>query len=503
MGRLFKNPRLDVGIGLPIEFKSTMNSFFFYDLETSGLNKAFDQVLQFAAIRTDPSFNEVERRNLTIRLRPDIVPSPGAFLTHGIGLDCLQEGPCELEATALIHRWINQPGTVSIGYNNLGFDDEFLRFAFYRNLLPPYTHQFQNDCRRMDLLPMTVLFHLYGSHEIQWPLIDGKPTLKLEHLSKANRLSQGPAHDAMADVEASLALARRFFQSGAMWRYLAQAFDKAEDTRRIDKLPQGLPGESGPHRLGILAASEFGPDNRYQVPALLLGKSIAYPNQTLWLRLDLETLADTTAETVEETTWVVRKKLGEAPLVLPPQERFWQQLGKTRGRLAMENIGWLKGQQDLFQQIAAFHRQYRYPEIPDLDPDAALYQEGFFSRREDAWCRQFHSVLPGERPGLLHQAPSERIRHLALRILLRNDPQSAQGDMAGSFGAYMRQVVPPSQDQAMVDYRGQHRTTPQSALAEIVALRADGNLSREALDTLDSLRRYIHASFPLSDETSG
>ncbi|MBI9087228.1 MAG: exodeoxyribonuclease I [Desulfobacterales bacterium] len=477
-----------------------MNSFFFYDIETSGLNKAFDQVLQFAAIRTDPSFKEIERRSLAIRLRPDIIPSPGAFLTHRIGLDRLKEGSCELDATIRIHRWMNQPGTVSIGYNSLGFDDEFLRFAFYRNLLPPYTHQFQNGCRRMDLLPMTVLFHLYGPEGIQWPRIDGKPSLKLEHISSANQLSQGPAHDAMADVEATLALAQRFFQSGAMWQYLAQAFDKTEDTRRIDKLPEGLPGESGPHRLGILAASEFGADNHYQVPALHLGRSIPYSNQTLWLRLDLENLADTTAETVEETTWVVRKKLGEGPVVLPPRERFWQQLGKTRGRLAKANIGWLKGEPDLLQRIAVFNQQYRYPEIPDLDPDAALYQDGFFSRKEETWCRQFHSVLPGERPGLLSQTPSERINRLASRILLRNNPDAAQGDMAKSYAAYMRHVNPPSETEAMVDYRSRHRTTPRSALAEIAALKADGDLSRESLDIIDSLRRYIIASFPITED---
>ena len=38
-----------------------MQTFLFYDLETTGLNKAFDQILQFAAIRTDMSFREIDR----------------------------------------------------------------------------------------------------------------------------------------------------------------------------------------------------------------------------------------------------------------------------------------------------------------------------------------------------------------------------------------------------------------------------------------------------------
>ena len=36
-------------------------TYLFYDLETTGLNPCFDQVLQFAAIRTDLSLNEIER----------------------------------------------------------------------------------------------------------------------------------------------------------------------------------------------------------------------------------------------------------------------------------------------------------------------------------------------------------------------------------------------------------------------------------------------------------
>ena len=40
---------------------STMKkTYLFYDIETTGLNKAFDQVLQFAAIRTDRQLNEIE-----------------------------------------------------------------------------------------------------------------------------------------------------------------------------------------------------------------------------------------------------------------------------------------------------------------------------------------------------------------------------------------------------------------------------------------------------------
>ena len=111
-------------------------SYLFYDIETTGLNKAFDQVLQFAAVRTDSQLNETDRHSIRIKLRPDIIPSPRAIITNRISMQELNSGICEFEAIRQIHGLMNDPGTVSLGYNTLGFDDEFLRFSFYRNLLP-------------------------------------------------------------------------------------------------------------------------------------------------------------------------------------------------------------------------------------------------------------------------------------------------------------------------------------------------------------------------------
>ena len=45
-----------------------MQTYLFYDLETTGLNKSFDQILQFAAIRTDLNLKELKRYELKIKL---------------------------------------------------------------------------------------------------------------------------------------------------------------------------------------------------------------------------------------------------------------------------------------------------------------------------------------------------------------------------------------------------------------------------------------------------
>src|SRR3989344_8843941 len=210
-------------------------TFLFYDTETSGLNPCFDQIFQFAAIRTDQEFNEKNRYQFFIKLNPDVVPSKEAMTIHGISLEELeQKGISEYEAIRQIHQLVNEPGTISIGYNTLNFDDEFLRFSFYRNLLSPYTHQFANGCGRMDIYPIIVLYHLFKPDILQWPTKkDGSVSLKLENINAANQLAEGSAHHAMVDVEVTLALTRKLFQDKTMWDFSTQYFQKKIDEDRI------------------------------------------------------------------------------------------------------------------------------------------------------------------------------------------------------------------------------------------------------------------------------
>ena len=151
-----------------------MQTYLFYDIETTGLNESFDQILHFAAIRTDLQLKELERYELKVKLNPDVVPSPQAMITHRMDFNEIYNGISEYQAAQQIHQWVNQPGTISLGYNTLEFDDSFLRFLFYRNLLPPYTHQFKNNCSRMDLYPIAVMYYLFKNTSIEWPEKNGK-----------------------------------------------------------------------------------------------------------------------------------------------------------------------------------------------------------------------------------------------------------------------------------------------------------------------------------------
>ena len=301
--------------------------------------------------------------------------------------------------------------------------------------------------------------------------------------------------DALVDVKATVALARIFFQDKEMWNYLLGYFNKETDRIRVEKLPTLFQSPAGIHRNGLMVSSQFGPEQNYQVPMLSIGGSIPYQNQTLWLRLDLPDLREATPETVPDTTWVIRKRYGEPAIVLPPRERFLKYLNQDRSDTVEENIRWIKENPKIFQEIIRYHREYTYPEIPDLDVDVALYQIGFLSRQEQELCRGFHAASLAEKVKMISRFPNAETRRLAGRVLCRNYTIDLPKEIDAEYKKYMRRVTPTSDDDAMLDFKGERRTTPSGALLEINRLRDKVSLGTEQRALLDDLENYIRNIF--------
>ena len=462
-------------------------SYLFYDLETSGLNKCFDQVLQFAAIRTDEQFNEIDRQQIFVRLNPDMVLAPGALITHRIALTTLQQGEPEFAALQAIHQQLNQPGTISLGYNSLGFDDEFLRFSFYRNLLTPYTHQYANNCKRMDIYPMMVMYYLYKPEVLAWPKIQGKISMRLEAINQVNQLAEGAAHDAMVDVEVTLALARKLRQQTQMWDYLSGFFDKPSDMQRqtdLSKTPLG--------KQGLLIQPSLGARVNYQVPVLALGQHKHYKNQSLWLHLDKAELADSRVDDFIETTWVTQKKAAEPGFLLPWKPRFLQHMSSERQALVAQNKHWLQQHPQILTAIKNYYSDYTYPDVPRLDVDAALYAQGFWRDDEQRWMRQFQTATWSKRVALLDKVASARLYDLAVRVIGRYDDSLLSESHAQVFAEYLQHAQSIDDDRP-VDYRGQPRLTPTEALSDIDTLLSTDDLDQQQQSLLQALLLYVQA----------
>ncbi|WP_369985935.1 exodeoxyribonuclease I [Thalassolituus sp.] len=203
-----------------------MNTIVWYDYETFGANPAWDRPAQFAAIRTDEDLNEIEEPvEIFCRQSDDYLPHPEAVLITGITpQDCQRRGVPERDFIRRINEMFSQPGTCVAGYNSIRFDDEFTRYTLYRNFLDPYAREWQGGNSRWDILDVVRCAYALRPDGIEWPKNDqGKVSFKLEHLTAANGLDHGKAHDAVSDVRATIALARLIKEKQPkLYRYLYQ-----------------------------------------------------------------------------------------------------------------------------------------------------------------------------------------------------------------------------------------------------------------------------------------
>jgi exodeoxyribonuclease-1 len=167
--------------------------------------------MQFAGQRTDLDLKPLGKPdNIFIKMTPDVLPDPDAVLVHGITPQkTLKEGITEAEFCDYLTSQVCRGDTIMVGFNNVRFDDEFIRFTLWRNFHDAYEWHWKNGCSRWDILDVVRMTRALRPEGLEWPYdSDGKASNRLELLSKINGLNHASSHDALSDVEAVLALAQ-------------------------------------------------------------------------------------------------------------------------------------------------------------------------------------------------------------------------------------------------------------------------------------------------------
>ena len=205
-------------------------TFFFYDLETSGLNPRQDRIMQFAGQRTDMNLEPIgEPYNLLVTLNDDTLPSPDALMVTGITPQkTVEEGYTEAQFARMLSEEIFTPDTIAVGFNNIRFDDEFIRHLLWRNFHDPYEWGWKDGRSRWDLLDVVRLTRALRPEGINWPLdAKGEPSNRLELITGANGIAHENAHDALADVTALIAVTKLIKQKQPqLYDYLLKMRDK-------------------------------------------------------------------------------------------------------------------------------------------------------------------------------------------------------------------------------------------------------------------------------------
>ncbi|WP_313079831.1 exodeoxyribonuclease I [Atlantibacter sp.] len=407
-------------------------TFLFHDYETFGTRPALDRPAQFAAIRTDMDFNIIgEPEVFYCKPADDYLPQPEAVLITGITPQiAAARGTSEADFAKRIHDLFTVPNTCVVGYNNVRFDDEVTRNVFYRNFYDPYAWSWQNHNSRWDLLDVMRACYALRPEGINWPENDdGLPSFRLEHLTVANGIEHANAHDAMADVYATIAMAKLVkTQQPRLFEYLFSHRNKQKLATLID-IPQMKPlvhvsGMFGAFRgnTSWIAPLAWHPENRNAVIMVDLAG-------------DMSPLLELDADALRERLYTAKAELGDDAAVpiklvhlnkcpvlaqantLRPEDA--DRLGIDRQR-CLDNLKILRERPDVREKVVTLYADAE-PFVPSDDVDAQLYN-GFFSDADRAGMRIILQTDPQNLPALDISFVDKRIEKLLFNYRARNFP---------------------------------------------------------------------------------
>lgn len=365
----------------------------FMDFEASGLAPAWDVPLQAAYVETNSDLRPVRETVLRAHLPAYVVPSPDAMLVTGLDPDRIEAAPLsELELMQAIAGILAaaSPATI-LGYGNLKYDEELQRHSAFRTLIPPYATSMPG-LARADVLIMLRAVAMLAPYAITIPLTpQGKPTLRLGPVCRANGIAfdEADAHDALNDVHATIALFR-------LLRERAPTIIAAMMANAHKSGPAGLLARPEPLGLGLF--------NRM----MPIGGIMPTPgNASSWAVADLTvdpTYLDATPEQLGEMLFAKGErpirlvKTNAQPILLP-----WEMAapaaqgevppdGELQARLAR-----IRGHACLRDNLAIALAARSIGKEPSPWPDDSLYSGGFISREDAITSRRWHEVTWDQR----------------------------------------------------------------------------------------------------------
>ena len=414
-------------------------TFFFYDLETSGLNPRQDRIMQFAGQRTDMNLEPIgEPYNLLVTLNDDTLPSPDALMVTGITPQkTVEEGYTEAQFARMLSEEIFTPDTIAVGFNNIRFDDEFIRHLLWRNFHDPYEWSWKDGHSRWDLLDVVRLTRALRPEGINWPLdAKGEPSNRLELITGANGIAHENAHDALADVTALIAVTKLIKQKQPqLYDYLLKMRDKKVVQQLVnvdDKKPF------------VYASGRYDKEFAKTTVAFPLttsrnGGVVVYDlryDPTPFVGLSEEKLAAKIFASWEERQAENFVKLpvkelqynrcpAAAPLGVLEQGDGWQKISldlktvQKHQNILLDNPDFAEKLRTIFENKPAFKK------MPD--PEAQLY-DGFLNDRDRLRVEAVRNADERELADFHPDFQDERLVPLLLHYKARNFPRSLSED---------------------------------------------------------------------------
>ncbi len=393
-------------------------TFFFYDLETSGLNPREDRIMQFAGQRTDLDLNPIGGPvNILVKLPDDTLPSPSAIMVTKITPQkTLSDGISEAEFAKFVTEEIFTPNTIAVGYNTVRFDDEFMRHLFWRNFYDPYEFEWKDGRSRWDLLDVVRLTRALRPEGINWPVTeDGKSTNRLELITKLNQISHENAHDAEADVQASIDVARLIkTKQPEIFDYLFNIRGK-NDVKKVVNLENKKPF--------VYASGRYSSEYEKTTVAFPLTSARNGNILVFDLRYNLdELLKDENCKfypIVKE--FAFNKCPAVAPLGALEKLDGWTKIGLSKDTIQKNLQSLLKHPEFAEKKREEIENQPEWPAA--IDPESALY-DGFLNDHDRIRCNAVRNADEAHLADFNPDFQDERLPELLLHYKAKNFPKT-------------------------------------------------------------------------------
>ena len=410
-------------------------TFFFYDLETSGRFPSKDRIMQFAGQRADMNLDLVgDPVNILVKLPNDTLPSPIAISITGITPQSTQSGLSEADFCGYVTREIFTQNTIAVGYNSIRFDDEFMRYCFWRNFYDPYEWQWKDGREKWDLLDVVRLTRALRPEGINWPIDkNGKATNRLELLTKANSISHESAHDALSDVIALINVTRLIKEKQPkIFDFLLKIRNKNEVLKYVDiNNPRPFVYTSGRYK------SEFNKT------------TVAYPltaSKTGILVYDLRyNFAEVKKEREEKgalSLFPVVKELKPnrcpaiAPIAVLEQNDGWNKIGLSE-ELIESNLKILKKNIDSVLEIVQATDMTKEFSSEGLEVESKLY-DGFLNDSDKSACRQVRNMSQYDLALSTPYFIDDKLHDLYIHYKGRNFPETMSDSEKNSYENYRK-----------------------------------------------------------------
>ena len=408
-----------------------MQRYVFYDFETTGTDVTFSQPLQFAAIVLDSDLNVLETVDWRCRISPHILPSPYAIKVTNLAPEQVTNDnlPSTFEFAQRLHEFIEkwQPA-IWIGYNTIAFDEPMMRQLFYQNLQPSIYATSMNGNSRLDVLKMVFAVHAERPGMLNIPKNEtGKASFKLDQLAPANGFAHENAHDALADVEATIFIFkkirkadREFFDAliathdKSYVGYLLRRFAPVQVTLRFGGHPPKtyLGSYCGTNRqnkneIGFVSFESIGAEDLVKLNN------------------------DQILEAINDTPKVIR------PLSLNKAETFIPIQHPTSSQLKFCKI--ISQAEDFRNRVSEALSQ-RFEDF-DLDIEIMVEQrihEGFYSSHDQAILREYQVADWSQRKELTEQFEDKRLIQLGRRLIVFNAPHLVTEEQWAAFKSFVK-----------------------------------------------------------------